>query len=318
MEDNKRRPAPASRSGLGRGLSALFGDAAPSLTPPGLAAVGGAANGGAADASRTVLPIARLRPGRFQPRRVFDEEAMQELVDSIKARGIIQPLIVRPDPQTPEQFEIIAGERRWRAAQQAGLHEVPVVLRSFTDQEALEIALIENLQRQDLSPLEEAEGYKRLQDEFARTQQEVARILGRSRSHVANMLRLLGLPEAVKAMVIAGDLSAGHARALLTAPDPVALAHDVVRLGLNVRQTEQRVRNAGVAATVPVAVATAAGNPRSRPDKDPDTLALEAELSAITGLKAVISGSGGTGVLSLHYHSLDQLDEVLRRLRQEG
>ena len=227
MEQNKRR------SSLGRGLNALFGETAPEDFEP-------LKKG----EHPRHLPIEFVTPGRFQPRRKFDQEAIQSLVDSVRERGILQPLLVRQHPDDGAIFEIIAGERRWRAAQLAGLHQVPVVIRELSDREALEIALIENIQRQDLTALEEAEGYKRLMDEFGHTQEVLAKALGKSRSHIANMLRLLTLPLQVKQMVQDGSLTAGHARALLSVEDPVATAQQVIEKGLNVRQVEQLAREA--------------------------------------------------------------------------
>ena len=227
MEQNKRR------SSLGRGLNALFGETAPEDFEP-------LRKG----EQPRHLPIEFVTPGRFQPRRKFDQEAIQSLVDSVRERGILQPLLVRQHPDDGSIFEIIAGERRWRAAQLAGLHQVPVVIRELSDREALEIALIENIQRQDLTALEEAEGYKRLMDEFGHTQEVLAKALGKSRSHIANMLRLLTLPLQVKQLVQDGSLTAGHARALLSVDDPVTTAQQVIEKGLNVRQVEQLVREA--------------------------------------------------------------------------
>ncbi|UEM21004.1 ParB/RepB/Spo0J family partition protein [Skermanella mucosa] len=306
MEDNKRR------SNLGRGLNALFGEAA------------------ADDLVETVdkggkqsrqMPIEFVTPGKFQPRRRFDQEAIQSLVDSVRERGILQPLLVRQHPDDPKIYEIIAGERRWRAAQLAGLHQVPVVVREFTDREALEIALIENIQRQDLTALEEAEGYKRLMDEFGHTQDALAKALGKSRSHIANMLRLLTLPLQVKQLVQDGSITAGHARALLSVPDPVAAAHQVVEKGLNVRQVEQLARDAQnpreepappapIGGSAPVSRGTAP----ARPGKDPDTLALEQDITGRLGLRVSISAQGQGGTLSIQYQTLDQLDEVIQRL----
>ncbi|MFC7332544.1 ParB/RepB/Spo0J family partition protein [Rhodocista pekingensis] len=294
--DDVRKEEPRKRpGGLGRGLSALFGDAAP-------------AEGEPADRVRLtrLVPIDQLHPGRYQPRRRFDDEEMRALVDSVRERGVLQPLLVRKDEDSPPgapSFEIIAGERRWRAAQLAGLHEVPVLVRTLSDREALEIALIENIQRQDLTPLEEAEGFRRLMDEFSHTQEDLARAVGKSRSHVANMLRLLALPDEVKQLVQEGQLSMGHARALLTAHDPAALAQEVVKRGLNVRQTEQLVKDA------------AAGRQAKLPAvKPPDTVALEREVSTALGLKVVVAGRGPKGVLQIHYKTLDQLDGVLTRI----
>lgn len=282
------------RSNLGRGLSALFGEAA----EEGEATVPGR--------NPRSLPIELLRPGQYQPRRHFDEEAIRNLVESVRERGVLQPLLVRPLPGTDagaQTYEIIAGERRWRAAQLAGLHEVPVVVRSLTDREALEVALIENIQRQDLTPLEEAEGYQRLMGEFAHTQEDLARAVGKSRSHVANMLRLLGLPDAVKALVQDGSLSMGHARALLTAANPLELAKEVIRRGLSVRQTEQLAKAGPLPARTPV-------------PKAPDTIALEQQLAADLGLKVKLATKGQAGTISIHYTSLDQLDGVLARLQR--
>src|SRR3954468_5299571 len=265
MDQNKRR------SNLGRGLNALFGEAAPEDFEPG------------EKGKQKHLPIEFVTPGRFQPRRKFDQEAIQSLVDSVRERGVLQPLLVRQHPDDGSIFEIIAGERRWRAAQLAGLHQVPVVIRELTDREALEIALIENIQRQDLTALEEAEGYKRLMDEFGHTQEVLAKALGKSRSHIANMLRLLTLPLQVKQMVQDGSLTAGHARALLSVDDPVTTAQQVIEKGLNVRQVEQLVRESHgstrdepAAAAAPIgtgAAPRAASAPAARAPKDPNTVA---------------------------------------------
>ncbi|HYC03400.1 MAG TPA: ParB/RepB/Spo0J family partition protein [Azospirillaceae bacterium] len=294
MDESKKR------SSLGRGLSALFGEVMEE-------------QGQAEERVRLtrLVPIELVRPGKYQPRRRFDEEAIRNLVESVRERGVLQPLLVRKDEDAPpgnQTYEIIAGERRWRAAQLAGLHEVPVLVRSLTDREALEIALIENIQRQDLTPLEEAEGYQRLMDEFEHTQEDLARSVGKSRSHVANMLRLLGLPDAVKGLVQDGSLTMGHARALLTAPDPAELAKEVVKRGLSVRQTEQLVRQAQQGG------AGETGGGKAVAHKSPDTLALEQELAQALGLKVALSSDGGTGTLTIHYKNLDQLDTVLARI----
>ncbi len=287
-----------SRTGLGRGLSALFGEAA------------GNEEEQQVDRVRLtrLLPIDQVHPGKFQPRRRFDEEALTALVESVRERGILQPLLVRKDPAgTPgnTSYEIIAGERRWRAAQLAGLHEVPVLVRTLTDREALEIALVENIQRSDLTPLEEAEGYKRLMDEFDHTQEDLARSVGKSRSHVANMLRLLALPDDVKQLVQDGSLTMGHARALLTAPDPVAAAQEVIKRELNVRQTEALVKQMSAEPLVLT---------KTVKDKAPDTVALEREVSLALGLKVTLAGTGKKGTLQIHYRTLDQLDGVLNRI----
>lgn len=269
------------RPPLGRGLEALFGEApAPAARPQ-------------------TVPVAQLRPGAGQPRRDFDDAALDGLAASVRARGVLQPLIVRPCPDEDGRFEIVAGERRWRAAQRAGLHEVPVLVRDFDDREAREAALIENVQRQDLNPVEEAAGYARLIEEFAHTQEDLARIVGRSRSHVANTLRLLRLPEAARALLASGALTAGHARALLAAADPAALARQVVRDGLNVRQTERLVR----------------ARPRRRAASDPELDRLADELSRALGLKVALKARRGGGELAIRYTTPDQLDDLLRRLR---
>lgn len=278
------------RRGLGMGLSALLGSGTETWPQP------------AAGMARTV-PIELLRPSPFQPRRTFGEDDLEALTASIRARGVMQPLLVRSGADGGGQFEIVAGERRWRAAQRAGLHELPVIVLQLSDREALEVALIENVQRQDLSPLEEAEGYRRLIEDFGHTQEALASALGKSRSHLANLLRLLGLPETVRRMLEAGELSAGHARALLTASDPLRLAKVVVARGLNVRQTERLVQ-------------TDTSNParRARGSKDPNTLALERDLAGRLGLDVAIRPKGSGGSLTIGYHTPDQLEALIRRL----
>jgi ParB family chromosome partitioning protein len=287
-EDGRRRS-------LGRGLSALFGEESEDYA--------------ALDRLRQAktVPIDFVRPGRFQPRRRFDDEALHALAASIREKGVLQPLLVRRHPDAANAYEIIAGERRWRAAQIAQLHELPVVIREFADDEALEIALVENIQRQDLTPLEEAEGYRRLMEEFSHTQEDLSKAVGKSRSHVANMLRLLGLPEAVKQHVEAGRLSAGHARALLNAGDPVGLAEQVIKRGLNVRATEK------LAQSVKPTPGKTSGKAQT---KDADTAALERDLENMLGLKVTVSFAGRGGSLTIHYRTLEQLDDVLRRLNQ--
>lgn len=305
MAEEKRRK-------LGRGLSALLGD-------QGVAAAAAVVEGAAALADDNVPPpsglrnlaVAQLKPGKFQPRRQFDEAAIADLVESVRTKGVLQPILVRPHDG---MYEIIAGERRWRAAQRAQLHEVPVIIRDLTDKEALEVALVENLQRQDLTALEEAEGYRRLVEEFSHTQEELARAVGKSRSHVANMMRLLALPGPVKEMLDQGQLSAGHARALLTAVDPVGLARQVVDKQLNVRQTEKLAGGEGVPAGKP-------GKGKSQGklfDKDADTAALERDLTEQLGCKVVLTSSGKGGELTIHYSSLEQLDDILSRLSRSG
>ncbi len=292
------------RRGLGRGLSSLLGDVA--------AVVDDSLDATPAGTVRQV-PVSSLMPGKFQPRQVFDEEALEALASSIKEKGVLQPLLVRTHPDDESLYEIIAGERRWRAAQHAQVHMVPVLVRDLNDQQAAEIALIENLQRQDLSALEEAEGYRRLQEEFAHTQEELARVIGKSRSHIANMMRLLSLPDPVKAMVSTGTLSAGHARALLTATDPVGLAKKVAEKGLSVRQTEtlaqQELKKGTSAENKPAT--------RARPAiaKDADTLAMEQTASIMLGLPVSVNHQGEKGgTLVISYTSLEQLEGVIHRL----
>lgn len=302
--------AEEKKKGLGRGLSALLGDQAASA----IAAVNTAAAG--PEAARTVhglqsMPIGQLQPGRFQPRRRFDEARIADLIESVREKGILQPLLVRPLPEQAGRFEIIAGERRWRAAQGARLHDVPVIVCALNDREALEVALVENLQRQDLSPLEEADGYRRLMEEFSHTQEELAKAVGKSRSHVANMIRLLGLPDPVRQMLERGEISAGHARALLTAADPLALARAVADKGLNVRQTEKLVQTAGKAP--PAASGHAGGKPH-----DPDIAALERDLTERLGCRVSVRPAGKGGELILAYGSLEQLDDILVRLSRES
>ena len=279
---------------LGRGLSALLGDA--------LAAAPGIDGGAGGQRS---LPIEALEPGPFQPRGAMEPGALQELADSIREHGLLQPILVRPVPGAEDRFQIIGGERRWRAAQQVPLHEVPVVVRDLDDRQAMAAALVENLQRQDLNALEEAEGYRRLLDDFGLTQEALGQSVGKSRSHVANTMRLLGLPDRVRELLRDGALSAGHARALLTAPDPVALALQVVDRGLNVRQTE------ALAAARPRADPAEPGRPEA---PDPETAALERELSNRLGLKVAIRHAGRGGQVTIRYRDLDQLDGVVRLL----
>ena len=297
--------------GLGRGLSALMGDANP--------AMGGGVNLSASSTTPPELPIVSLKPGRYQPRRQFKLEQLQELADSIAQNGIMQPILVRPlDGDDIGYYEIVAGERRWRAAKIADLKTVPVIIRELTDKAALELALVENIQRADLSPIEEATGYQRLIEEFLYTQEELAEAVGKSRSHITNLLRLLNLPEEIKEMMDRGELTMGHARALLSVDNPVEIAQDVVRKGLSVRQTEAltrrdpdkpvgRPRNSGSTNRT-----QAVFNDNSR--KDPDIIALEDTLSENLGLKVSIRDQGTSGEILIQYTNLEQLDDILRRL----
>jgi ParB family transcriptional regulator, chromosome partitioning protein len=289
-----------SRSRLGRGLAALIGD------------VGQESSTERPRAQRR-LAIGALRPNARNPRRVFAAAELEELTASLRERGIIQPIVVRPLRGVPEAYEIIAGERRWRAAQRAGLHEVPVVVIEATDAEALQLAIIENVQRADLNPLEEADGYRALMDEFHNSQEEIAKIVGKSRSYIANTLRLLKLPEAVKGYIQEGKLTAGHARMLIGESNAEQLAEDIVARGLNVREVEsmarERAQKSGKKQT---------GGKRARgaSEKDADTLALERRLSDATGFVVTINDREGAGTLSVRYETLEQLDDLVARLER--
>ena len=282
-------------SNLGRGLAALLGDETEDYTTPDR------------DRPAKQVPVEFLHPSSLQPRRHFDEEAIKALADSIRENGVLQPILVRRDPERPNDYEIVAGERRWRAAQVAQLHEVPIVVRELSDGETLQLALIENVQREDLSALEEAEGYRRLMEEFSYTQETLASVIGKSRSHIANTLRLLKLPEGVRDLLATGQISAGHGRALLTAPAPEALARKVVAKGLSVRETERLADGKKDKSPAKKSAASPAG-------KDSNTQALERDLSALLGLKVSINFRGSGGELVIHYNTLDQLDDVLHRL----
>ncbi len=293
MVDKKAKPR-----GLGRGLSALMADVAPA---PALETEEGARR---ADMQ---VPIEKLVANPNQPRRRFSQEDLDDLAASIRTKGILQPLIVRPSAD--DSYEIVAGERRWRAAQQAQLHEVPVLVRDLDDTEVLEIAIIENIQRADLNAVEEAAGFRQLMDRFGHTQEKLAEALGKSRSHIANLLRLLNLPEDVQQLVQEGRLSAGHARALITSDNPSELAKAVVKGGLSVRQTETMVKKKTGDGTVPRPKKAAV-------TKDADTRALESDLSAILAMKVSIDHSAGgeSGRVTIIYENLDQLDDLCSRI----
>jgi ParB family chromosome partitioning protein len=288
----RRRP-----SGLGRGLSSLLGEV--EREEP-------VAPGGARSSGVQTMAVAAIRPHLGQPRRHFDEEALNELANSIATRGLIQPIIVRPHDGG---YQIVAGERRWRAAQRAQLHEIPVIIREFDDVETLEIALVENIQRQDLNAIEEAEAYQRLMADYGHTQEALAKLVHKSRSHVANLVRLLDLPETVREAVADGRLSMGHARALVTANDPVTLAEEVLRRGLSVRDTEKLARAAkpGSQRRLPIEYKGAHA----------DIEALQRQLGDILGLKVKIAHGGTGGTVTLAYSSLDQLDMICQRLTGE-
>jgi ParB family transcriptional regulator, chromosome partitioning protein len=288
--------AEATRSRLGRGLAALIGD------------VGGESSVERPRGQRK-LPIGALRPNARNPRRIFSDTELDELAASLRERGIIQPIVARAIGGAADAFEIIAGERRWRAAQRAGLHEVPVVVIEATDGEALQLAIIENVQRTDLNPLEEAEGYRSLIRDFSHSQDDVARMVGKSRSHVANTLRLQTLPGPVKEHIHAGRLSAGHARALIGHHDAERLAEEIVARGLNVRQVEEIARDTGEKSGKQQKDKT-----HARAAKNANTLALEKRLSDALGLAVIIEHRERGGTLTIRYRSLDQLDDVIRRL----
>lgn len=300
------------QKGLGKGLSALMGEGASNPATSYAAASHGAAGG------QGELPISALRPGKYQPRTNFRLEQLQELANSIAHNGIMQPILVRPIDDDGN-YEIVAGERRWRAAKIADLQTVPVIIREMSDKIALELAIVENIQRADLSPVEEAAGYQRLMDEFDYTQEELSETVGKSRSHVANLLRLLGLPEEIKDMLDRGELTMGHARALIGVKDSVQVAEDIVRKGLNVRQTEALTRRDpnkpfGRPRKEEGARPTPRQNNSNQTNKDPDIVALEDTLSENLGLKVSIDDQGSNGQISIQYGTLEQLDEILRRL----
>ena len=280
------------KRGLGRGLSALLGDKTDEYA---------SLERGRIPKS---VPIEILHPGAQQPRRHFNDDAIAALADSVREKGVLQPLLVRRHPAKTNAYEIVAGERRWRAAQRAGLTEVPVVIKELDASEALELALIENIQREDLTAIEEAAGYQRLMDEFGHTQEDLSHVIGKSRSHIANLLRLLTLPESVQHMVDDGRLSASHARALVSTEEPAVWAELVVARGLNVRQIEQMVKNSSTKPAKKVASAV----------RDPNILALESDLSQLLGLKVSIKTKGESGKIDIAYETLEQLDDVLHRL----
>lgn len=297
MADKKSK-----QRGLGRGLSALMADvneAAPE------------SEDGSITADR-VVPIEKITPNPDQPRRSFDQSALDDLAASIKEKGIIQPLIVRPKAGKDGEFEIVAGERRWRAAQKAKLHNIPILVRDFTDIEVLEVAIIENVQRADLNPVDEAAGYSQLMEKFGHTQEKLSEVLGKSRSYIANAVRLLSLPAEVQTYLSEGKLSAGHARALITSNDPAGLAREVIRKGLSVREAEKLAKK-------PVGTNTAEGGKAKTsksPPKDADTKALEGDLAANLGMKVSLNHKPGQekGQMTISYDNLEDLDTLCRIL----
>lgn len=290
--------ADEARSRLGRGLASLIGD------------VGQESAQTERPRNQRKVPIEFLRANPKNPRRAFNEDELDELSASIRERGVIQPIVVRAVRGTPDAYEIIAGERRWRAAQRAGLHEVPIVPLDVTDTEALEIAIIENVQRSDLNAMEEARGYHALADEYKRSQEDIARIVGKSRSHVANMMRLTKLPPQVQQFISDGKLSAGHARALIGRADAAALATDAVEKAMSVREVEALTQMRD--GTPPKIT-----KPRSKAPKNADTVALEERLSDALGLSVTIDHRNNGGVVHVRYRDLDQLDEVVKRLERK-
>lgn len=308
--------------GLGKGLSALMGEEYSQSTSQSITI---SPNSTARDGLNE-LPTDRIHSGKFQPRMRFDEVYLNELADSIEKNGVMQPIIVRPSPKQDGHFEIIAGERRWRASQMAKVGTIPAIIRDIDDQLALELALVENIQRQDLSVLEEASGYQRLIDEFGYTQEELAHTVGKSRSHIANLLRLLSLPASIKAYMDEDALSMGHARALLNSDKAEKYADMVVKQGLNVRQTEMLVKRGTIEPEAPAPSKaphnngrsnhSTGGNTRYVPhDKDPDIIALEETLSDNLGLQVTINDiNGEKGEVVIGYQALSQLDDILRRL----
>lgn len=285
----------AQKKRLGRGLAALIGD--------------DTTEEAVIQDIRTLrhMPIELMHASPNNPRKHFGESDLEDLAKSIREKGLLQPIVVRPRPDG--EYEIVAGERRWRASQRAGIHEVPVLIRELSDGEALEIALIENIQRSDLNPLEEARAYSLLLEQFNYTQQQLAESVGKSRSHIANTLRLLNLPDSVRTQIETGKLTAGHARTLVATDSPAELADQIIKLGLSVRETESLVRESG----------NPAQNKRSKPEKDADTKTLERELTAATGLKVEIAHEGTAGgTVTISYRSLEQLEDICRRLQSSS
>ena len=280
-----------NKKGLGRGLSSLMGDTDSLESTV------------SKSSSETKIPIAKLRPSPLQPRRVFDKNSINELAESIKSKGLVQPILLRPSTANEGEYEIIAGERRWRAAQVAQLHEIQAIVRNLNDAESLEIAIIENVQRSDLSPIEEASGYKKLMESYNHTQEKLSEIVGKSRSHIANIIRLLSLPQSIQDMISQGSISSGHARAIMNSAFPEQLAEKIIRENLSVRATEALVKEKKE-------------GPKKIKLKDPDTIDLEKKLTDILGLEVIISHRGKKGgSLKVNYKSLDQLEFVTSKLK---
>ncbi|MEW4468597.1 ParB/RepB/Spo0J family partition protein [Parasphingorhabdus sp. JC815] len=299
-------------TGLGRGLNSLFGEIQREepLDQSSETQSGDKALDNRTDGLRSIA-ISDIRPNPDQPRQVFDNEALDELADSMKMRGVVQPIVVRP---LGKSFQIVAGERRWRAAQRARLHQVPAIVRTLNDAETLEIAIVENVQRRDLNAIEEAEAYVKLKDDFGHSQAKLAELVGKSRSHIANLMRLLDLPESVRLLVGEEKLTMGHARALINAPDPAALAEQIVKNGLSVRDTEKLVRKA-LGGSRQKSKTQASGSK----ENDADIRAVESHLGDLLGLKVAIQSKGqtGAGAMTINYSNLDQLDLICQRLTGE-
>ena len=288
------------KRGLGRGLSALMSDVTQEITPHVDQALRRA---------DFFVPVEQVQPNQDQPRRAFDDAALQELATSIAEKGVIQPLIVREHPTRTGIYEIVAGERRWRASQIAQLHDIPVIVRQYTDTEVLEVAIIENIQRADLNPIDEGAGYRQLMQKFGHTQEQLSSVLGKSRSHIANVIRLLSLPDGVRAYLVDGKLTAGHARTLIGHDDAQRLADHIVKTGMSVRDAEKLAKQGLTKAKTTKMINSVTG-------KDADTVQIEGELSAALGMKVSIDHASGTegGRLSVSYRNLDQLDDLLRAL----
>jgi ParB family chromosome partitioning protein len=307
-----------TKSALGRGLSALIseGNEESGNEKNTLASALNKSPTEAGTLQVVMVALSNLAPGRFQPRSYFDEDKLAELAESIKESGVLQPILVRSDKDG--KYQIIAGERRWRASKQAGLEKIPVVIKELDDKAALEVALVENIQRQSLTPIEEAEGYKKLQEEFSYTQEHLAGSLGKSRSHITNMLRLLQLPDEVKDMINSGSLTMGHARALIKAENSVEIAHEIIKKGLSVREAEKFAAGSGkvrVRAKTPITRGKKEHNySSSGQDKDEDLLALERALSDRLGLKITVEDSEEGGRVTLYFNNLSELDKILQKI----
>ena len=306
MSDKEQKQAPKKPTkGLGRGLSSLLGDAAPALAPETAAGAKPIAAGGPRPTEVRLVPVEWINPGPWQPRRIFDKSALEELAQSMAENGIVQPILVRPNPAKEGRFELIAGERRWRAAQIARLHDIPTIIRELSDKQASEFSLIENIQRQDLSAIEEARGYRSLIEAHSYTQDDLAQIVGKSRPHIANMMRLLNLPDEVHNMILQGQLTAGQARPLIGHEDAVALAKQVVEQGLSAREVERLARHEA-----------AAEKPSKKQEKSSDIKALEKKAKDVLGLRLAVDWDEARekGAIKFTVSSFAQLDMILEKL----